>query len=97
MPLVPEIAAQLPEQVELILGQSDEGTLIHLINQTGLRGRSFGPHVPITDITLSLKNTNGTVSCLKSNSGVRSENVDGNLIIKLEKLELFEVIKIEKL
>lgn len=97
MPLVPEIAAQLPEQVELILGQSDAGTLIHLINQTGVRGRSFGPHVPINDITLSLKNTNGTVSCLRTNSGVRSENEDGNLIIKLEKLELFEVIKIEQL
>ena len=41
------VTGELPDQVEMIIGRSGDDTVIHLINQTGWRRKSFGPHLPV--------------------------------------------------
>ncbi len=88
--------AELPEQVELILGNDGEHLVVHLINQSGARRKSFGPHLTISGGRLrltglapppsrSLLVSGGTPTMLEAN---------GDLLIELPPLELFEVIRI---
>lgn len=42
-----EVQTDLPAQVEVVVGRSEAGLVIHLMNLTGQRRQSFGDHVPI--------------------------------------------------
>ena len=95
-PLVsPRISARLPEQVEVILGTDGEGYVIHLLNLTGARHRSFGPHVAIPDGQLRLHATvegDGVALVSDRQLEIRSEGDD--MIIDLPPLEAFEVVRV---
>ncbi|MFD0899307.1 beta-galactosidase [Actinomadura sediminis] len=88
------VGAALPEQVELILGRDEEGYVVHLLNQTGLRRRSFGPHVPVADGRLMLHRATGNESVTSLTTRRRlGARMDGDvLVIDLPVIDLFEVI-----
>ncbi|MGK9230269.1 beta-galactosidase trimerization domain-containing protein [Inquilinus limosus] len=88
--------AELPEQVELILGRDGEHLVVHLINQSGARRKSFGPHLPVTGGRLRLKDTrlSREPELLVSGEAATVREADGDLLIELPPLELFEVIRV---
>ncbi|MFV2178953.1 hypothetical protein [Actinomadura sp. LOL_011] len=90
------VGASLPEQVELVPGRDDEGHGVHLLNQTGARRRSFGPHVPVGNGRLVLHHATGNESA--TSLVTRQEldtRMDGRaLVIDLPVIDLFDVISI---
>ncbi|MFE0757456.1 alpha-amylase family protein [Inquilinus sp. NPDC058860] len=88
--------AELPEQVELILGRDGEHLVVHLINQSGARRKSFGPHLTVTGGRLRLKGArlSREPELLVSGEAATVREADGDLLIELPPLELFEVIRI---
>jgi hypothetical protein len=81
--------------VEVILGTDGEGYVIHLLNLTGARHRSFGPHVAIPDGQLRLHATvegDGVALVSDRQLEIRSEGDD--MIIDLPPLEAFEVVRV---
>jgi hypothetical protein len=93
----PRVSANLPEQVELIVGRDDAGGhVLHLINQSGAKRRSFGPHVPIAGGRVRLHDVAGTWRATALVSGEELPlGRDGNdLDIDLPRLELFEVVHV---
>lgn len=88
----PEISAELPEQVEMIVGRATTGTVIHIINQSGARRKSFGPHIPVFGGKIRVRNRAGSPVLLNSRQSVKTV-VDGeHLVIELPPLELFEAV-----
>jgi hypothetical protein len=90
------ITASMPEQVELILGRDDEGYVLHLINMSGARHRSFGPHVTIHGGRLRLHDM---VEAARAEALVAGEvlplRADGSdVVLDLPPLELFEVVRV---
>jgi len=92
--LDPKISAELPEQVELIIGRNKDGLVIHLINQTGERRKSFGPHVPVEAGRIVLRNCSGDVKLHVSSQQAQIEQDGNDLVINLPTLELFEVVHV---
>jgi hypothetical protein len=91
-----EVSAELPEQVELILGRADDAYVVHLLNQTGSRRRSFGPHVPITGGRLVVRGTTGheQVTALVAGIDLRARQEEETLVIDLPAIDLFEVVRV---
>ncbi|MEB5967384.1 alpha-amylase family protein [Comamonas testosteroni] len=89
------VSATLPEQVELIVGENDEGLLLHLLNQTGARRKSFGPHVKVRDGRICV---HGGVQAKSLVTGkiIESNVVGDDLHIQLPDLELYDVISVTK-
>ncbi|MBV9812430.1 MAG: beta-galactosidase trimerization domain-containing protein [Acetobacteraceae bacterium] len=96
-PLASEIlVADLPEQVELILGRSGRDLVVHLINQSGARRRSFGPHLPIHGGRLKVKGAASPCrpELLASRSAASVQSGEATAVIELPPIELFEVVVI---
>ena len=91
-----QVFAELPEQVELFLGRDGDGFVVHLVNQSGARRKSFGPHLPVNGGRLRIKgaDTSTKPTLLVSGEGPTSRVADGDLLIDLPPLELFEVVRI---
>lgn len=87
------ISAELPEQVELIVGRTPQGWVLHVLNQTGARRKSFGPHVPITGGVVRVR---GGADAQALVAGTACEcRVEGDdLVIQLPPLQLFEVLQV---
>ena len=95
------VSAELPEQVELIVGRDDDGHVLHLINQSGAKRRSFGPHVPITGGRVRLRGSADAwrAGAWRAEALVRGEELPSSvhgddLVIDLPPIELFEVVRI---
>jgi hypothetical protein len=91
------VSADLPEQVELIVGRDDDGGLVlHLINQSGAKRRSFGPHVPITGGRVRLHDVAGSwrATALVDRAELATSPEENDLVIDLPPLELFEVVHV---
>lgn len=54
-----QVTAEAPEQLEIILGRSSAGLLIHLLNHSGQRRNGFGPVVPLSGVTLRIAGAGG--------------------------------------
>lgn len=89
------VQADLPEQVEMIVGRDDAGLVIHLLNQTGARRKSFSPHVPIEGGKLRIKGATGAAELLVSGGKPQTRETDAGLEISLPRLELYEVIRVK--
>lgn len=88
--------ADLPEQVEVIFGFDDEGTVVHLLNLSGARHRTFGPHVTITGGRLRLHGVRGArAEALVAERSVPLRQDGDDAVLDLPPLELFEVIRID--
>lgn len=91
------ISADLPEHVELIAGRDDDGGhVLHLINQSGAKRRSFGPHLLVTGGRVRLHDVTGTwrATALVSGEELPSGRDGNGVIIELPPLELFEVVHV---
>ncbi|MBG6238395.1 hypothetical protein IWX78_001367 [Mycetocola sp. CAN_C7] len=104
--LVAELAAgslpvtvDAPEQVEVILGRSAAGLVIHLLNHSGQRRNGFGPVVPIGAVRLRVAGVAGSATRLLSPTNDQSEpqtTRDGeDLVVEFGPLDRFAVIVIE--
>ncbi|KPH04779.1 beta-galactosidase trimerization domain-containing protein [Rhizobium acidisoli] len=91
------LSATLPEQVELIAGRVDDGMLIHLINQSGARRKSFGPHIPIAGGSIRVRGGTGQPRLLVSAMSPPTRLEGDELIIELPSLDLFEVVHVNTL
>jgi hypothetical protein len=92
----PELTADLHENIELITGANNQGTVIHLINHSGVRRRTYGPHLPFRGGQLRL--CGGASRELKVQAHVAGtaleSRAEGNdLLIELPTIELFEVVQ----
>jgi hypothetical protein len=88
------VLLELPDQVEAIVSRDNAGLVIHLLNQTGSRRKSFGPHVPVEGGRLRLKGAAGEVETLVSRTPLSTSRDGDVLTIDLPKLELFEVVRV---
>ncbi|UGQ11410.1 beta-galactosidase trimerization domain-containing protein [Yinghuangia sp. ASG 101] len=90
------VTAELPEQVELVLGRDHEGYVVHLLNQTGARRRSFGPHVPIAHGRLVLRDATESTraDALVAARELATRRRGEALVVDLPVLDLFEVVRI---
>ena len=88
------VKIELPEQCEAIVSRDASGLVIHLINQTGYRRKSFGPHIPINGGRISVKGATGTAETLVSKTQPKADTQNGVLALELPVLELFEVVRI---
>ena len=86
------VSANLPEQVEVIVEKVDGGEVIHVINQSGARRRTFGPHVRITGGSLRVRDGSGSPKLLVSQRPPETKREGDDLIIELPPVELFEVL-----
>ncbi|OLT21218.1 hypothetical protein BJF79_15635 [Actinomadura sp. CNU-125] len=70
--------------------------MVHLINQTGARRRSFGPHVPVRDGRLVLHHAAGneTATSLVTRQKLGTRMDGDALVIDLPVMDLFDVITV---
>jgi hypothetical protein len=67
--------------------------VLHVINQTGSRRKSFGPHVPISGGSLRIRGGKSARTLVsKDQPTIRQDGDD--LVIDLPTLELFEVLRV---
>lgn len=95
--VIPDITGDLHENVELITGRSGHSTVIHVLNHTGARRRSYGPLVPVTGGWLRLTgrgHEKAVVETLVAGIELESRTLDDDLVIDLPPLELFEVVTV---
>ncbi|MET1053608.1 MAG: alpha-amylase family protein [Mycetocola sp.] len=90
------VIVDAPEQVEVILGRSSAGLVVHLLNHSGQRRNGFGPVVPIHGIRIGVPGA-GAVSAraLGSATGMRSSAAGDELVLELDVLHAFAVVVIE--
>lgn len=88
----PVVTADLPDQVEIVLGRSEAGLVIHLINQSGMRTRSFGPHLPISGGVLRVEGHGGPAHLLKSGTKIKGRIESAGVVFELPELGLYEVL-----
>lgn len=95
--VIPDITAEVHESVELIVGRSDASTVVHVINHSGVRRRSYGPHVPVSGGRLVLRGRGGEqahVQALVAGQELTTRTVGQDLVVDLPTLELFEVVTV---
>lgn len=90
------LSVVLPEQVEVILGRAGHSWVIHLINMSGARPKSFGPPLTIPDGRIRWRAADGvpSVSALVAGRTLEPHRDGTDWMIELPPLRLFEVIEI---
>lgn len=89
-----EVRGEMPEQVEMIVGRMPGAIVVHLINQTGARRKSFGPHVPVRGARLVVNGQGGTARALVSSTEFAGSPEAGSTVYDLPELGLYEVVVI---
>jgi hypothetical protein len=90
------VFADLPEQVEVFLGRDGAGLVLHIVNQSGARRKSFGPHLRIEGGKVTIKGAAGAgrPDLLVSEKPAEVQSSGEDMVIALPDLELFEVVRI---
>jgi hypothetical protein len=84
----PQVETELPEQVEIVLGRSAAGSVVHLLNRSGDTYQRFAPPVRIAPALLRLPDGVREVEALRS--GERLPVTDGR--VRVPDIGLFEVL-----
>jgi hypothetical protein len=90
-----EITTDLPAQVEVVVGRSEAGYVVHLRNLTGLRHQSFGDPIPIAAghrIAVRGVAAPSVIRALVADDELTTEEVDGGVAVVLPVIGLFEVL-----
>ncbi|WP_323960567.1 beta-galactosidase trimerization domain-containing protein [Arthrobacter sp. JZ12] len=91
-----QVTVEAPEQLEVVLGHSDAGLVIHLLNHSGQRRNGFGPAVPFTGVTVRVPGAAGQrVHSLVSPEGMSTTIVGNDLVLTLDEVGDFEVLVLE--
>lgn len=90
------VTAELPEQAEITVQQRGDIVVVHVLNLSGARRKSFGPEIGLTDGRLSIPLPLGSVSArsLVTGSDLPVEWNGGRVVVTLPKIGLFDVITI---
>nr|WP_197687530.1 beta-galactosidase trimerization domain-containing protein [Mycobacterium sp. MS1601] len=90
------VTAELPEQAEITVQRRDDLVVVHVLNLSGARRKSFGPEIGITGGRLSIPVSQGRVTArsLVTGSELPVEHDGGRLVVTLPKIGLFDVITI---
>ena len=86
----------LPEQVEVVLGRSAAGRVIHLLNRGGDADQRFRAPIPIPPATVAVGDAADRVRALRAGIDLAVETVDGQPFVRLPEIGLFEVLAIEE-
>ncbi|MFG1621671.1 hypothetical protein [Kribbella sp. NPDC049227] len=84
----PSMATDLPEQIEIVVGRSAAGTVVHLLNRSGDTDQRFAPPVPVGPARLRLPDGVREVEALRS--GEHLPVTDG--WVRVPEIGLFEVL-----
>jgi hypothetical protein len=92
----PEISVSLPDSVDVSVGRAGDAIVVHLINQSGVRRRSVGAHLPIEGGRMRVRGgaTARRVECLAAGVEAPFTRDGDDILIDLPRLELFEVVKV---
>lgn len=90
------VTADLPEQAEITVQRRGDLLVVHVLNLSGARRKSFGPEIGLTDGRLSIPLPPGSVSArsLVTGSDLPVERNDGRVVVTLPKIGLFDVITV---
>ena len=89
------MTASLPEQVEVIVGTGEDGPVLHLLNLSGVRHRTFGPHLTIPGGQLRLHGTCASrADALVAGQPIAIRHDGDDTVLDLPPLELFEVVRV---
>lgn len=92
----PILRAKLPGSAEVIIGRAGRQLIVHIINQTGERRRSFGPHMTLSGGELIVSTSAVNAQALVSGHPLELTQVEsGDVCIKLPDVGLFEVVAID--
>lgn len=94
----PTLETDMPEQIEIVSARSGNRTVLHVINQTGIRHNTVLGHVPVHDATIRIRVDAPTamVRLLIDGRHERARaDADGFVAVRIARLELFEVIVLE--
>lgn len=83
-----QVETELPEQVEIVVGRSAVGTVMHLLNRSGDADQRFAKPLPIGEGWLTLPDGVTTVEALCAGQRLRVE--DGRVLVPT--IGLFEVL-----
>lgn len=90
----PQVALDGPEQLEVVVGRSAAGFVVHLLNHSGQRGNGYGPAVPLHDVTLRLPGLAGRPA--RALAGEATVVDDGDdLVVRLATVTGLEVVVVE--
>lgn len=88
-----EVETDLPAQVEVTVGRSEAGLVVHLLNQTGLRHQSFGDPVTIpAGYRLTVRGGGPEVRAVVAGTAPDREVTADGITITLPEIGLFEVL-----
>jgi len=91
----PVVRVDLPGKAEVILGRSGSQLVVHIINQSGERRRSFGPHLPLRGGRLIVSGREAEANALVAGLSLPGvQDGAGTLHIQLPEVGLFEVVTI---
>jgi hypothetical protein len=89
------VTAALPEQVELVLGRDEEGLVVHLINLSGARHRTFGPPLTVTGGRLRFPGrADDRAEALVAGEALPVRREGGAVVVDLPPIERFEVVRV---
>lgn len=91
------LRTDLPDRVEVVVADSGDDTIIHLINHTGVGRRTYRQTIPVTGATLRLAGRGAEAAAavsLRSGDEVRLSADGDDLVIALPALDLFDVIRL---
>jgi hypothetical protein len=88
------ITVDAPEQLEVVVGRSAAGLVIHLLNHSGQRGNGFGPVVPLRDVVLRATGLAGrTARALAGTVTVLDDGDD--LVVRIATVTELEAVVIQ--
>ncbi|GAB2468174.1 family 10 glycosylhydrolase [Promicromonospora xylanilytica] len=83
-----------PEQLELVVGRSSAGLVVHLLNHSGQRGNGYGPVVPVHHVVLRAAGLAGHGA--RALAGAADVVDDGDdLLVRIATVAELEVVVIE--
>lgn len=90
------VEVQAAEQLEVILGRSRAGLVIHLLNHSGLRGNSYGPAIPLHDVQLQVHGVGAaaTARSLVTPGALTSVRADDTLHLSISVITGFDALVI---
>jgi len=88
------VVLDAPEQIELVVGRSAAGLVVHLLNHSGQRGNGYGPALPVHDVTLRLAGLAGRPARALAGSATVVDDGD-DLVVRVATVTELEVVVVD--
>jgi hypothetical protein len=98
--VAPTVTADVHETVEIVAGTSGGADVVHVINHSGVRRRSYAAHVPIAGGVLRLPGRGDQqvrARALRAGQELKTRADGADLLIDLPVVGLFEVVTVSEL